>query len=62
MKLKSFCNATIEYVYPNKNTKSGYFLKEDHLQECEKTFPTSKKLTLIQMKKMKKIIIKKKNL
>ena len=43
MKLKSFCNATIEYVYPNQNTKSGYFLKEDHSQECEKAFPTIKK-------------------
>ena len=25
LKKKSFCNATIEYIYPNQNKKSGFF-------------------------------------
>ena len=37
--MTSFCNATIEYIIPNQNIKSVYFLKEDHSLECENLFP-----------------------
>ena len=30
----SFCNSTIEYIYPKQNVKSGYFLKIDHSIDC----------------------------
>ena len=30
----TLCNATIEYIAPNQNIKSGYFLKKDHTEEC----------------------------
>jgi len=42
LKKKCFCNATIEYIYPNQNKKSGYFLKEGHSVECEDQFPENK--------------------
>ena len=32
-KNKSFCNATIIYIEPNQNIKSGYFLEKEHSQE-----------------------------
>ena len=30
---KQFCNATIEYIEPGQNIKSGYFLKKEHSVE-----------------------------
>ena len=30
MKMSSFCNVTIEYIFPGQNVKSGYFLKKGH--------------------------------
>ena len=45
-KNKSFCNATIIYIEPNKKVKSGYFLKKDHSSECkelDKNIKISKK-------------------
>ena len=42
LKKKSFCNATIEYIYPNQNKKSGFFLKEGHSVEYENKFPENK--------------------
>ena len=35
LKLRSFCNATIEYTPPNQKEKSKYILKQDHSNECE---------------------------
>ena len=35
LNLKSFCNATIEYILPNQKEKSKYILKQDHSKECE---------------------------
>ena len=32
---KRFCDATLEYIEPGQNVKSGYFLKKDHSLECE---------------------------
>ena len=34
LKKGSFCNATIEYIYPDQGVKSGFFLKEEHSIEC----------------------------
>ena len=34
MGLKSFCNATIEYIIPNQKIKSSYILTKDHTSEC----------------------------
>ena len=34
MGLKSFCNATIEYIIPNQKIKSSYILTKDHSLEC----------------------------
>jgi len=31
---KCFCNATIEYIQPDQNIKSGFFFKIDHSEEC----------------------------
>ena len=33
-KQKTFCNATIEFIFPGQNCKSGYFFKKDHSDEC----------------------------
>ena len=30
----SFCNATIEYIEPEQNVKTGYFMKTLHSEEC----------------------------
>ena len=30
-----FCNATIEYIEPGQNIKSGYFIKYYHSEECD---------------------------
>ena len=36
---KSFCNSTIEYIYPNeKKQKEGYYLLKDHSEECNLLF------------------------
>ena len=37
MKIKAppFCKATIIYILPNQNQKSGFFLKHDHSDECK---------------------------
>ena len=32
---KPFCEATLEYIEPGQNVKSGYFLKKEHSLECE---------------------------
>ena len=32
---KPFCDATLEYIEPGQNVKSGYFLKKDHSLECD---------------------------
>ena len=37
-----FCQATIEYILPGQNVKSGYFFKEDHSVECEEMNGKSK--------------------
>ena len=35
IKNSTFCNATIIYILPNQNKKSGYFFKKDHSEECK---------------------------
>ena len=47
-KQKVFCNATIEYIYPNQNCKSGYFLKKDHSVECMNMLLTLNKDQIIK--------------
>ena len=34
-KQKPFCEATLEYIEPGQNVKSGYFLKKNHSLECD---------------------------
>ena len=41
---KSFCNATIEYIYPEQNIKSGYFLKHPHSIECNDIYDNKPKI------------------
>ena len=31
---QTFCNATIEFIEPGQNVKSGYFIKSYHSEEC----------------------------
>ena len=38
LKKPAFCNATIEYIYPKQNIRSGYFFKIDHSDECKNLF------------------------
>ena len=57
----SFCNATIEYILPNQNQKSGYFFKKDHSKECYNLFninPISKEVgeKFVEIKDKKKFI------
>ena len=33
---KAYCNGTIEYIFPNQNVKSWYFLIKEHSEECYK--------------------------
>ena len=47
---KSFCNATIVYIEPNQNIKSGYFLEKDHSKECYELYSSNIK---IEVKKNK---------
>ena len=37
-----FCNATIEFIEPGQNVKSGYFFKTEHSSECEKLLDEKK--------------------
>ena len=51
---KAFCDATIEYIYPGQNTKSGYFLSKDHSNECQNKYLTySRTEAKIEFKKEK---------
>ena len=57
----SFCNATIEYILPYQNKKSGYFFKIDHSKECYNIFninPISKEAgeKIVEIKDKKKFI------
>ena len=50
---KSFCNATIEYLIPDKTNKAKYILKKGHSSECINLFKasTNKGKTSINTKK-----------
>ena len=51
---KQFCNATIEYIEPGQNVKSGYFLKKVHSLECDDLYNQKKIKIENQQKKSKK--------
>ena len=50
MNSKSFCNATIVYIEPNQNIKSGYFLEKYHSKDCYELYSSNIK---IEVKKIK---------
>ena len=51
---KQFCNATIEYIEPGQNVKSGYFLKKVHSLKCDDLYNQKKIKIENQQKKSKK--------
>ena len=53
---KSFCNATIEYIYPEQNIKSGYFLKHPHSIECNDIYDNKPKIVDKKSKDKEKFI------
>ena len=54
---EKFCTATLEYIYPGQNKKSGYFLKKEHSTECEMlTEEKVKKLDLEKKPNNKEIL------
>ena len=45
---QTFCNATIEYIEPGQNVKSGYFIKSFHSEDC---FEMDYKKSILEIKK-----------
>ena len=56
-----FCEATLEYIEPGQNIKSGYFLKKPHSAECDLLESGTKNINILEAKKYedKKIFIAK---
>ena len=60
-KQNPFCEATLEYIEPGQNVKSGYFLKKNHSAECDLLEGGSKNIKVLEAKKYeeKKLFISK---
>ena len=60
-KQNPFCEATLEYIEPGQNVKSGYCLKKPHSVECDLLEDSSKNIKILEAKKYedKKIFISK---
>ena len=60
-KQNPFCEATLEYIEPGQNVKSGYFLKKNHSAECDLLEGGSKNIKILEAKKYedKKLFISK---
>lgn len=57
---KGFRYATIIYIFPNQNKKSGYFLKKKHSLECEESYKIKlKKMIMLKTIKINLLILRK---
>ena len=46
-----FCEATLEYIEPGQNIKSGYFLQKPHSAECDLLEGGTKNIKILEAKK-----------